>query len=169
MADKYLNRNATTGRVSEVEGTVTGGTVTQAGDIVALDGTGRLDASVMPVGIGADAASLEAGEALTAGEFVYISNTGTVRKASANVGGFDAMGFVLDNATAGANVLVYFEGRNTALGGLTPGQRVYLSTTAGSYTITPVTAPAGARHQFLGKAITVDSISFEPTDGITLA
>lgn len=169
MADKYLNRDETTGRIAEVEGTVTGGTVAQAGDIVALDETGRIDPSLLPVGIGADVAIVPAGEALSAGDFVYIAADGTANRAVADVGGFDAIGFTLDSVTAGADTTVYFEGRNTSLTGLMVGARYYLSdVTPGGLTSTPVIG-AGKRHQFLGKAITAESLSFEADDGILLA
>ena len=169
MADKYLSRNSATGRTSEVEGTVAGGTAGQAGDLVALDGTGRLDPTVMPVGIGADTHSGTAGEALTAGDFVAINAGGDVVRASAASGGKDAVGFILDNASSGNAVTVYMEGRNVDLTGLTPGARYYLSdVTPGGVTATPVSG-TGKRHQFLGTAITSTSIAFEADDSILLA
>lgn len=169
MADKYLSRDSATGRVKEVEGTVTGGTAGQAGDLVALDGSGRIDPTTMPVGIGADTHAGTAGESLTAGDFVAIDVDGDVVRASAASGGKDAVGFVLDSAATAAPVTVYMEGRNTDLTGLTPGSRYYLSdTTPGGVTNTPV-AGAGKRHQFLGTAITATSIAFEADDSITLA
>ena len=39
-----------------------------SGKVVALDAAGRIDNSMMPVGIGADTASIQASEALAAGE-----------------------------------------------------------------------------------------------------
>lgn len=169
MADKYLSRDAATGRTREVEGTVAGGSAGQAGDLVALDGSGRLDSTVMPVGIGADTHAGTAGETLTAGDFVAIDVDGDVVRASAASGGKDAVGFILENASAAAAVTVYMEGRNTDLSGLTPGSRYYLSdTTPGGVTATPVSG-AGKRHQFLGTAITSSSIAFEADDSITLA
>ena len=52
MADKYLKN--VNGQVAEAEATVTGGSGTEAGDIVALDAGGKLSSSIMPIGIGAD-------------------------------------------------------------------------------------------------------------------
>lgn len=170
MVDKYLNRNSTTGRVTEVTATVIGGTGSEAGKIVGLDGSGRLDTTIMPVGVTADTYSGTASEALTAGDFVYVATTtGQVAKASAASGGNDADGFVLSSSASAASALVYFEGRNTALSGLTVGARYYLSDSVpGGVTTTPVTG-AGKRHQFIGKAITATSIAYEADDGITLA
>lgn len=71
--------------------------------------------------------------------------------------------------TLGQTALVYLEGRNTALTGLTAGTRYYLSAdTPGAVTATPVTG-AGKRHQFLGRALSATSISYEADDSITLA
>lgn len=165
---KYLSRDESTGRVAEKSGIVTGGTAGQAGELVQTDASGRLDQSVMPVGIGADTHAGTAGEAVTAGDFVAIDASGDVVRASAASGGKDAIGFVLDNAASGGAITVYMEGRNTDLTGLTPGARYYLSdVTPGGVTQVPVTG-AGKRHQFLGTAITASSIAFEADDSITL-
>lgn len=167
MADKYI---ALLGGIEqEVEGTVTGGTPTQGGDIVALDGTGRLDPSIMPVGVVADTYAGEAHEALSAGAVVYIRPDGKVANASATAGGNAAKGFVLSSVTMGAQALVYFEGRNTALTALTPGTRYYLSDTVpGGITSMPVSG-TGKLHQFIGTAITATSLNFEPDDYILRA
>lgn len=169
MADKYLNRDSTTGRVTEIEATVTGGTVSQAGDIPALDAGGRLDSTLMPVGVMADVFTGNAAEALVGGDFCYVTPTQTIAKASATSGGNDAMGYVLVSSASGQPATIYFEGRNTALTGLTPNTRYYLSdTTPGGVTATPVSG-AGKRHQFLGRAVTSTTLSFEPDDSILLA
>lgn len=167
MADKYI---ALLGGVEqEVEGTTAGGTPAQAGDIVALDGSGRLSPTLMPVGVVADTYEGEAAEALTAGAVVYIMPDGRVSNASATAGGRAAKGFVLTASTQGALALVYFEGRNTALSGLTPGERYYLSDTVpGGITAAPVSG-AGKLHQYLGSAITQTSLNFEPDDFILRA
>ena len=167
MADKYIALVA--GIDTEVEGTVTGGTGTQNGKIVALDATGRLDTTIMPVGIVADTYSGTAAESLSAGAYVYVKSDGQVANASAASGGNPAIGFVLSSFASAATALVYFEGRNTAVTGLTVGARYYLSdTTAGGSTVTPVTG-TGKLHQYLGRAITTSSLSFECDDHIVRA
>lgn len=169
MTDAYIRRNPSTGKKEEVIATVTGGTVGEAGEIVALDGTGRLSATIMPVGVAADTYSGAAAENLTAGDFVYVNASGEVAKSSAASAGYDADGFVISSYTTGQTALVYLEGRNTALSALTVGSRYYLSdSTPGGITDTPVTG-AGKRHQYIGKAITATTISFEADDSITLA
>ena len=147
-------------------------TVSSAADkIVKLDGTGKLDSSVMPVGIGADTASIQASENLAAGDFVNIHDASgaRVRKADASTSGKEANGFVLSAVTSGQNALVYFEGQNTQLTGKTVGTRQYLSSsTPGATTETP---PSGSGNvvQYLGTAFSATAMTTEIEDGIILA
>ena len=141
-----------------------------AGKVVQLDGSGRLDNSMMPVGIGADTASIIASEALSAGNFVNVWSDGgafKVRKADAAVAGKRAHGFVLSAVSSGAAATVYFEGTNTGVTGMTPGD-VFLSTTAGGV---QASAPSSAGQvvQRLGVATSAASVNFEPANPITLA
>lgn len=169
MADKPIH--LVSGRLTQVEATVSSAGVGNAGDIVALDGTGKLDLTVMPVGLGADLKSIIASESLASGDFVAVWNdTGTpkARKADATTAGKEADGFVKDAVTSGQSALVYFEGANTSLTGLTPGARYYLHTTAGGVSSTPPSA-SGNVVQYLGRAISTTELSFEPDVGILLA
>ncbi len=140
-----------------------------AGKIAQLDGAGRLDATLMPVGIGADTALIQASENLAAGDFVNIHNSGgaRVRKADATAAGKPAHGFVLAGVTSGANATVYFEGTNNQVTGQTPGD-VFLQTTAGT---AGATCPSGAGNvaQKLGVATSATAINFERGEPITLA
>ena len=141
-----------------------------AGKVVQLDGSGRLDSSVMPVGIGADTKVMVASEALAAGDFVNVwSDAGAfkVRKADATTGGKRAHGFVLSAVSSGANATVYFEGENTAVTGMTPGD-VFLGTTAGR---AQASAPTGSGQvvQRIGVATSATSVNFEPSQPIVLA
>ena len=144
---------------------------TDQGRVPELDVSGRLDQSMMPVGVGADVAIKPASETLSAGSYVNIWNdagVAKVRKADGSVVGKEVHGFVLDSVVDGANAMVYFEGRNTQLTGLTPGARYYLSDTLpGSVTATPVTA-AGHIHQYLGVAVSATEINFEVSEPITM-
>lgn len=168
MVDKYISLQ--NGIETEVAGTVSGGTAAQDGKIVALDSSGRLDQSLMPVGIAPDVHVGNAFETLNAASpFVYIKADGTVANASAAAGGNPTIGFVLAAVTAGQPATVYFEGRVTGLSGLAPGQRYYLSdTTPGGLTNTPVNG-AGKLHQFLGRAVSETTLSFEHDDHIVRA
>lgn len=167
MADKYIA--LINGVDQEVEGTVVGGTPTQAGDLVALGADGKLDQTLLPVGIGADVFVANAFENLAAGAFVYFRPDGTVANASANAGGNASIGFVLQASTTGQPATVYFEGQNNSLNSLSVGSRYYLSdTVAGGATTTPVSG-TGKLHQFLGRAISANTISYEADDYIVRA
>jgi len=162
-AKKYLELT-TAGTITEVAATVTSAGVGDDGKVVALDATGKLDSSVLPTGIGADTATIEASENLAAGDFVNIwDSTGAkVRKADASGGlGKQAHGFILEGVTSGQNASVYFEGQNTQLTSLTPGTVYFLSgTTAGAVT---ATAPTTATHivQRVGNANSATAMNTE--------
>jgi hypothetical protein len=168
MANKYIA--IISGIRKLVEGLVTSSGAGDAGKLVALDGSGRLDASVMPVGVGADTKTIEASENLSAGNLVNVWNDGgtqKVRKADAG-NKYAANGFVLSSVTSGQDASVYLEGTITGLTSKTPGARQYLSDTAGELTETPVTA-SGAYHQFVGTAVSDTEVSFEPDDVVEMA
>lgn len=139
-----------------------------AGKLVTTGSDGKLDPSLLPTGTGADVLTVSATEDLSGGDFVNI-HVGGVRKADASTAGKEADGFVLDAVLSGQPASVYFEGRNTALTGLTVGERYYLSaTTPGTVTDTPPAA-SGNVVQFLGRASEATSIAFEATDGVIRA
>jgi len=148
------------GRLQEIAGVIISAGAGNDGDIPALDATGRLDVTVMPVGVGPDVKLHPASENLTAGNFVNIWNdAGTlkVRKADATAAGKEADGYVLANVTSPADATVYFGAINTGLSALTLGSIYYLSTTPGAATATPPSA-TGNVVQELGKAISATEI-----------
>lgn len=160
------------GRLTEVAAKDSSAGAGDAGKIVALDSTGKIDATMMPVGVGGDTGSIIASENLTAGDFINVfndSDTTKVRKAVADVAGKEADGFVLASVSSGNSATVYFEGSNTQLSSLTIGARYYLSASVGGAIV--ATAPSGAGNvvQYIGKATSTTSLSFEPTEGIVLA
>lgn len=161
MADKYLRLN--NGVPTQTEATVTTTGAPDAGKILALNAQGKLDETVMPTGIGADVAIIDASESLAAGDFVNIwSNGGTaaVRKADAASTGKEAHGFVLAAVTSGNPATVYFEGTNDQVTGQTPGP-VYLSATVpGAATSTPP-ATAGQVVQNIGITTSATAVNFE--------
>lgn len=153
-----------------LDDTITNASVTSAvGKLVKMDGAGRIDVSAMPVGVGPDTKTIQASEALAAGDFVNIHNSGgaRVRKADAATGK-RADGFVLAAVASGANATVYLEGTNTQVSGKTPGALQFISATPGT---TTETAPTTSTHivQVLGVALSATEISFEPQLPITLA
>ena len=166
-AKKFLR--LVNGVLTEIFGVQSSAGAANAGDFVALDDTGRLDNSVMPVGIGADTKSIPASEALAAGDWVNVwSSTGAkVRKADATTAGKEAHGFVLAAVSSGANALVYFEGTNTQVSGQTPGP-VFLQTTAGTGGAT-IPSASGNVVQNLGVALSATEVNFERGTPVTLA
>jgi len=146
MADKYTGISGND--IVEVEGTVVSTGVAEAGDVVALDATGKIDNSLLPTGIGADTKTLVSSENLSAGDFINVFNDGgteKARKADATTAGKEADGFVLAAVTAPANATVYFEGLNTA------------------------PAATGNVYQYLGRAVSDTEIAFEHGEAITRA
>ncbi len=142
-----------------------------AGKLAALDGSGRLDSTVLPVGIGADTAAIVTSEALSAGDFVNIHNvTGAarVRKADASTTGKEAMGFVLAAFASGATATVYFDGTNTAVTGQTPG-KVYLDPANPGKATATVPTTAGQVQQPIGFATSATSINFDVDRSILLS
>lgn len=160
------------GVVTQVFGVQASTGASNAGDIVALDDSGKIDNSMMPVGIGADTKILPASEALAAGDEVNLwTDTGNVikvRKADASTNGKESNGFVLSAVSFGANATVYFEGTNTQKTGLIPGAAYYLSasTPGGVTNVSPSTA--GQVSQYIGKALSATELSYESDRPINL-
>lgn len=168
---KYLKNVA--GVITEGSTVATSAGAGDADKIPALDGSGRLDNSFMPAGIGVTSKVIVASEALAAGDLVNIySNAGTlnVRKADASGGAAKrAHGFVTASVLLSGNATVYFNGINTAQSGLTIGVDAYLSgTTPGRAT---ATAPSTAAHivQNVGIAASTTELEVNLMQPIVLA
>lgn len=148
-----------------INGTTTSAGAGDVGKFPQLDSSGRIDTTVLPVGVGPDTAIITTSEAIASGDFVNIWNSSGAkcRKADATVAGKQAMGFVLVGVGSAASATVYFEGSNT---GQTPGP-VFLSTTAGLATST---APSGTGNvvQRIGFATSATAINFQAGEPITL-
>jgi len=159
------------GKLKAIQAVVTSAGAGNDGDIVALDSTGRLDQSVMPVGIGADVLNAPTFENITSGDYVNIFDDGgviKVRKAD-NSNNRPAHGFVDTTVVAPANINVLFEGANGNLSGLTLGARVYLGVTGGiiQTPLAPIT-DATKLHQFLGVATSATSANTDMDDCVQL-
>lgn len=170
----YLDKQS--GRTRQIQPINTSTGAPDGAKIIETDGTGRIDLSLLPLGVGVLAQSIPLADSISvvAGDYVYVDSNGRVRLASASSEGQEAVGYVLSSVgpgDAGGTVLamVYFEDFNSSVTGLTPGARQYLSaTTPGKVTETP---PSGTGQvcQFLGNAISATLMMFEPDDGIILA
>lgn len=170
MADKHLA--VVGGQTMEREAITTSAGGADAGKHVATNGSGKIDTTLLPDGVGEDARTFVCSENLAAGEVVSIwndSGTAKVRKADASNGRL-ARAYVKNSYTSGQTATVYFDGTNDDLSGLTPGLDYYLSgTTAGAVTST---APSTSGHvvQRVGFALSATELSFEAsTQPITLA
>jgi len=169
VADKPLQ--LVSGVITQVEAKQSSAGAGDAGKIPALDAAGKLDTSMMPVGVAADTKSIVASEALSAGNLVNVwddSGTLKIRKADATTAGKEANGYVLASVSSGASGVTYFEQVITGLSSLTLGAVYYLSTTAGGITTTP---PSGSGNvvQRIGRAISATEVLFQPQEPITLA
>lgn len=122
------------GKTKQVFGLAQSTGVADAGKLVSTDSSGKLDMSLMPVGIGANTIIAAASEAIGAGKFVnFYSNAGAlgVRLAD-NSNGRQADGYVKDAVANAAQATVYpLDTTNTALTGLAPGSRYWLGTAGG--------------------------------------
>ena len=167
-AKKFLR--LVNGVLTEIFGVQTSAGAAKSGDLVSLDDTGRIDNSMMPVGIGADTATITASEALAAGNWVNVWNdagVAKVRRADATTAGKEAHGFVLSAVASGNPATVYFEGTNTQVTGQTPGP-VYLQTTAGAGGAT-IPSASGNVVQQIGVAVSATAVNFERGAPVTLA
>lgn len=165
-AQKFLQ--LVSGKIKEVIAAVT----STANAIVAMDATGRIDVSILPVGVGAEVLTMVTSENLAAGDFVNIyNNSGTItaRKADATTNAKIAHGFVLAGTTSPASATIYVDSQtNTQLTGLTLGIDYYLSTTPGGVTSTPPST-TGNIVQRLGLADKTTEIVFAPWSTIEIA
>jgi hypothetical protein len=169
--NKYVSNSA--GQLAEVIAAQTSAGVADANKIPALDSTGRLDSSLLPIGVGAETKIIVAFEALAAGDFVNVFNdSGTIKVRKADASGGNAKkahGFVLAAVASAANATVYYGNLNNQLSSLTLGATYYLSgSTAGGVTST---APTTAGHiaQELGVADSTTELLVEIQRTITVA
>lgn len=104
------------------------------------------------------AASMTAGEDITAGQFVTVGSDGLAHVASSDVQTKVAAGFAITSAASGAPIKVFLgDGANPYLSGLTAGASYYLDN-AGAVTSTPDATTVGRMLQFLGVAISTTQL-----------
>lgn len=145
-----------------------------ANKILMTGADGRLDPETMPAGIGQDAKTLPASEALAAGNIVNVWNdagTAKARKADATAEGKEGVGFVLAAVASAANATLFFEGRITGLSSLTAGARYYLSAATPGALVLAASLPSTAGNvvQYIGTAVSATELDFEPGEPITVA
>ncbi len=164
---KYLTNSS--GTIAEASTVASSAGAGDSGKIPGLNGSGVLDNSFLPPGIGADTAAITASEALSAGDLVNIHNSSgpKVRKADASTSGKEAHGFVLAAVSNGASATVYFEGTNNQVSSLTAGVLYLSDTTPGG---TTSTAPSGSGKvvQRVGFATATTALNFDAGPAIVL-
>jgi len=166
---KYIEQN--NGRLQEVQPVNTSAGAGDAAKIPQLDAAGLLSSTMMPAGFGDDTVSIVASETLSAGDLVNIfDDTGTakMRKADTTTAGKEADGFVLSAVTATESGNCYFEGVITGLSTLTAGTRYYADGTTPGGIVDTVPSTTGNVVQYIGRAISTTSLTFEPDAGIIL-
>ena len=169
-AKRYLELDQ--GKIKTKQATVVSTGAPNDGDLVALDTSGKIDETVLPVGVGPDVAVITVSEAagLSAGDYVNIfDSTGPKVRLADNSNGREAHGFVKEAFADAASATVYFEGPNDDLSGLTVGGRVYLGT-AGNIIQTPLdpAVDTGSIHQLLGVAVSATEVNTDIDDCIQL-
>jgi hypothetical protein len=168
MAKKYVELDTTNGRLKQRTATDNSGGGTNAGDIVALDSGGKLDPSLFPSGVGGggQVLSIPTSEAVAAGDWINIYNSGgvkTARKALATAADKPAHGYVVAAFGSGATASVYIGGVNNkvALGSFVVadiGSRAFLSAATSGATIKSISGfSTGNLVQALGSVVDVDA------------
>lgn len=149
--DAYL-KTGTDGKPLELRAVQSSAGAGNAGNIPALDSAGRLDSTMMPVGIVPETITFTASEDLSAGDYVnlFLSTTLKGRKAD-NSNTRKADGYVLAAVASAASGTLYTDGVNSSLTSLTVAGRYFLGT-AGGVTASVPAAGAGVLVQPLGIA-----------------
>lgn len=151
------------GEITEANAKASSAGAGDANQLVKLNGSGKIDETMLPAGIAPESRSVEASENLSAGDFVNFHNSSglKMRKADADAGR-EAHAFVLAAVTSGQSGTAYPEENVvTGLSGMTPGLPQYLSNTAGGRTETAPTG-AGVLSQRVGFALSATEMLFRP-------
>ena len=163
-APKFLKRDATSGKITEVIATETG---PASEVIVSTTSGGTIDPTLLPV---SGAATAIAGEAISAGAFVYVkASDSKLYNAVWASGGNQAIGFVLASYSSLDTATYYDGGVNTAVSGLTVGSRYYGDKTTAGATTATVPVGTGVLSQLLGTAVSTTAIEVNIEDSIVLA
>jgi hypothetical protein len=170
-AKKFLR--LVSGVLTEIFGIQASAGAGNAGDLVSLDDTGRIDSSMMPTGFGSETTTAVASEALAAGDYVNLYNNASalgVRKADASGGvAKRAHGYVIAAVTNGGTATIYYGNLNNQKSGLTIGSTYYLSAATPGAVATTTPSTAGQIVQELGVARSATEILTEIQPPIVLA
>jgi hypothetical protein len=152
MADKYVYNN--NGVLTEREAAASSAGAGDAGEIVALNGSGKIDSTMLD--IGDEDYTMTAGEAISAGDLICViddSGAKVVKADATNGTARRAMGYAKEAISSSATGTVRLgNGVITGLSGLSIGTRYYLSKTAGGLTNDVSTFSGGDLIQPVGYA-----------------
>ncbi|MDX0622891.1 hypothetical protein GOD54_23615 [Sinorhizobium medicae] len=170
MAQGFIARVG--GKFKQVFAIVTSAGAADSGKIPGLDATGKLDASFLPTGIGANSVPAIASEAIAAGKFVNLfDNAGVLgMRLADNSNNREAWGYVTAAVASGASGTAYrLNTVNANLTGLTPGASYWLGTAGGTIAapLDPVTG-VGKTDQFLGIAKSATELVTSELDAVLL-
>lgn len=159
-APRYLRLNDATKKKEEGLGIQSSSGVADGGKLISTDDDGFLDPSFLRDG---EVLIREASEDLDAGDFVNVFDDGGVakaRKAEASGPSTKAVGYITNNFLDGEQATILGEGILSGQTGLTIGEPVFLSLTAGDITQTPPTG-VGEIWQQVGVAISATEVRVE--------
>ena len=144
-----------------------------ADKIIKTDSTGRIGSSLLPPGIGETTESIQASEAITAGDLVNVyTDSGNVRVRKAdNSNGRWANGFALSAINSGSSGDIHFGGLNTGVTGGTAGAPAYLGTGGGIINAAldiEDAGNAGDIHQCVGFYASASQLEFAPEKPTTI-
>jgi len=161
MYFKKVNADGTQDETKTAETSAGAG---DAGKVPNLNPEGVIDPSMLPADVRPKYREVTAGEALTAGNMVYIDPaTGKAMLADNAARASQVTGYVKDTVASDAAVKVYVDGIVTGLTGLTLNGKCYLGAT-GAVTATPVGQTSGKLHQVVGTALSTTTMSFDPDE-----
>ena len=164
MAQSFIAR--VSGKLKQIAAIAVSAGAGDAGKIIATDAGGKLDASFLPSGIGANQIIAPASEALSAGNFVNLhSDAGTLKARKAdNSNNRPAHGYVEAAVTvAGSATVKRLNTVNGSLSGLTAGAEYWLGVAGGT-----IAAPLDAANvASVGKACQYLGIAKSTTELVT--
>lgn len=160
------------GKFKQVFAILTSAGAGDSGKIPALDASGKLDASFLPTGIGANSVVAVASEAIAAGKFVQLyDNAGVLgMRLADNSNNREAWGYVTAAVANAASGTAYrLNTVNAGLTGLTAGGSYWLGTAGGviAAPLDPVTG-VGKTDQFLGVAKSTTELVTSELDPVLL-
>jgi len=157
------------GELQEVEASDTSAGAADAGKVPALNAAGKIDDTLLPDGVGADAITGTASGAISAGKLINIFDDGGTRsfRVADASNGREAHAFANDPIADAASGSVLKEGTMAGLTGLTIGGPVYLGTNGDVTQTAPTTS--GHISQRVGIAVSATEVDFEKARKVTLA